>query len=500
MPILSRNTPKLLTLVGRKQHASSDDHEEPVRPRKDPAFRLPTLRETSAPTADSSQKPEKRLPPSLPLEATRTIPRKRKEPEINDLSNSSAVKKTKLAEQGKERAAPRVQKSKAEKSLPSPESIESGKRRTARMQTETDFDADPASSSDVEQHWTVAGAQRNGNGAGSMTTRRSSLGSTNSPGSNIHGEGGMTRSRTSAIDSKRLSNGSASGFKSIEFPNLLSSRTNNTLPKKEFKNHAAMAKTIADEELGSSDDEIFPGTKNIFADPANKRQKQGGSASQSLKPQTTYGRRDAAKRRKIRAPKKGFQQAADKAKAPAPPEPRFKRYELGDEFSSQSTNAVTSSALAPEFQADNNDSPLSDLEPEEAETISIDGFTMITCDMCSVLVKKMLQEEYEDRELQGRRWTYRWQQRFCTWHKKQTAEEIWKERGYPDIQWDRLKQRMRKHDKFISDVLNDRVVSHHRQKLQDSNKQGRKRQKDIIAEGTSKFTMGYYGPKGERRV
>lgn len=59
---------------------------------------------------------------------------------------------------------------------------------------------------------------------------------------------------------------------------------------------------------------------------------------------------------------------------------------------------------------------------------------------------------------------------------------------------------MCKHDKFLSDVLNDRVESHHREKLKDQSKNGRSRQKDIVAEGTSKFTMGYYGPRGERRV
>lgn len=167
----------LLSTVKGKPHASSDDHDEPVRLPKDSASKAPRTVSSaiSVEVRRTPRKPKDSEPEVHdltsgvvgeklnPLELAKTSPQKRKaaEPEVLDLTESGAFKKQK-----KDTAPSRVQKSKAEQSLPSPASIESGKRRgTTTMQTGMDTDADPLSSSEAEQPSTVSGAQKNGNGS-----------------------------------------------------------------------------------------------------------------------------------------------------------------------------------------------------------------------------------------------------------------------------------------------------------------------------------------------
>lgn len=514
MPGLSRDRFKpLLRIVNNKPHASSDDHEEPpVQPRKESGFKTTRPLETSSSSSrlagDFKKRPENQLPLSLPpREPLRTSPRKRER--VIDLCEDSPPKKLKLG--NNENVAPLLsRKSQAEKSLPSPESIERRKRRVSRMQTETDFEADPLSSSDGEQQPSIVAGPLKNTGNGSTSTRgRSGVGSVKAPaGGNSGCEKSTKRTRSDTGDDAKpgTSAGQGAAFKRVEEPNFLSSRKNDSRPQEQFRKPRDLDKIVDDEELDEEDDDddgnVF-GFKNIHG-PDNKKRKISGLPRWAPKKQVTYAKKQpfyattTSRRPHIRPPPK-TKKAPEAPKPRASSEVRFKRHDLGPGFSSQSTAGVTSSAPEPGCGTNDPLSPLRDVESDEAEPVSVDGFILVRCSICSNLVKKTLRETYEDQTLLGRPWTFKWQQRFCTWHKKQTAQEMWDEKGYPAINWDQLHQRMRKHDEFLSDILHDQVTSDHRTRLQRDSKQGRKRQKDIV-EGTSKFTMGYYGPRGERRV
>ncbi|CAK1364006.1 hypothetical protein CB0940_04024 [Cercospora beticola] len=349
------------------------------------------------------------------------------------------------------------------------------------MQTEYDFDADPQSSDDAEDSYGKSGGKRDSNG--STSTTRTSLGSTQSlPKQAEKG----TKRKNDEQEGKKATKGRESGFQRVPSINPLSSRDNDTIKKPKFKKTPAMIKPVSDDELDGSGDEIF-GDANIFA---NKKRKRGNGAPRSSQQGIVYGNKANVKRT-IQPPKRP---SKEQSKSAPQPETVFKKLDFQELMSSQ-TVPDSSHAEADDLSEEDL---VSTHDPDNGGPDSDDG--NITCTICDERVRRLLKEEFEDEVLDNRPWSYKWQQRFCTWHKRRTVREIWQERGYPEIDWSNLRKRMRKHDRFLSDVLNDRVASHHREKLKDQSKNGRSRQKDIVAEGTSKFTMGYYGPRGERRV
>ncbi|GIZ44008.1 hypothetical protein CKM354_000721700 [Cercospora kikuchii] len=474
---LSKTKSRLLRQVQNRPHASSDDHEDGLT--ATPAFK--SIRSNPvAKAAKSSLGPVYKPPPQTPHFQIRPSSPKRKAPEVIELLDSPPKRPKKEFLTAARGAAA---KTKAEKSLPSPvttDSPESWRSRRDTMQTELDFDADPQSSDDAEDSYVKGGGKRDSNG--STSTTRTSLGSTKSlPKQTEKG----TKRKNNEQERKTATKGRDSGFQRVVPINPLSSRGNDTISKKKFMKTPMMPKTMGDDELDSSDGEIFAESHNIFA---NKRQQRSNVAPRSS--QQGYGTK-GNRNRLIQPPKR---QRNEQSQPVAPPETVFKKLDFQELMSSQ-TVPDSSHAEADDLSEEDL---VSIHDPDNGEPDPDDG--NVTCTICDERVRRLLKEEFEDEVLDTRPWSYKWQQRFCTWHKRRTVREIWQQRGYPEIDWSNLRKRICKHDKFLSDVLNDRVESHHREKLKDQSKNGRSRQKDIVAEGTSKFTMGYYGPRGERRV
>ena len=144
------------------------------------------------------------------------------------------------------------------------------------------------------------------------------------------------------------------------------------------------------------------------------------------------------------------------------------------------------------------DPPSSPPDTQEPET----GTRRTECAVCGAMLLAAVREDFEDQHSQARQWSYRWQQRFCKFHKEQEALEQWRVRGYPEIDWDGLAKRMqdRKFKQHLKRVLSGEITSTFRKQFQERVKAGEKSaaqaaDSDISGKGVQ---AGYYGPRGEK--
>lgn len=126
-----------------------------------------------------------------------------------------------------------------------------------------------------------------------------------------------------------------------------------------------------------------------------------------------------------------------------------------------------------------------------------------TCAICADQVPTTLREDFEDAYTGGKKLNFKRQQMFCTHHKQATAKEVWKQRNYPDIDWNGLELRLKNHHDFLRKLLSGEAPSALREEYA-ANQKGRKKtvrglQKDSShkPKGTS---AGYYGPRGEHAI
>ncbi|KAF4993743.1 hypothetical protein FGRMN_6270 [Fusarium graminum] len=112
---------------------------------------------------------------------------------------------------------------------------------------------------------------------------------------------------------------------------------------------------------------------------------------------------------------------------------------------------------------------------------------MAPCPWCGELVSEQALKEFS----KGKRLNVQMQTRFCAKHKKETAMETWRERGYPHIDWDRLEGRLNDHRAFLTRIV-DGKQSHFRDILAEKVETGQAR--SLKKEGN--LNPGYYGPRG----
>ncbi|KAH7270372.1 RTC4-like domain-containing protein [Fusarium redolens] len=154
------------------------------------------------------------------------------------------------------------------------------------------------------------------------------------------------------------------------------------------------------------------------------------------------------------------------------------------------------------MQTSNNDigslsSPvLSDLdELSDTETINEAPFEdensmedrMTKCPWCGDLVSEQALKDYS----KGKRLNVQMQTRFCAKHKKETAMETWRERGYPHIDWGRLEGRLDDHRAYLAKIVHGKH-SFFRDVLAEKIETGQAR--SLKKEGN--LNPGYYGPRG----
>lgn len=134
-------------------------------------------------------------------------------------------------------------------------------------------------------------------------------------------------------------------------------------------------------------------------------------------------------------------------------------------------------------------------EPDEPDIYSSD----VECPHCRERVSRMIYEEFEDRIGFKGAMPYKWERYFCGHHKKESAGETWREKGYPTIDWLSLEGRLRKHDEFLECILNGSIDSHYRTRLEDKLQP---RKKGILQsyenEDDKGCGVGYYGPRGAK--
>ena len=118
------------------------------------------------------------------------------------------------------------------------------------------------------------------------------------------------------------------------------------------------------------------------------------------------------------------------------------------------------------------------------------------CPMCQALIPtgmQLLQAEEKDRM------TMREQAAFCRQHKRFDAEKLWKERGYPDINWELLDIRLRKFHGQLRSLLSGRSRSRFRSALEEGMSGGQRTLlQSLKAGGGHSFAPGYYGARGAR--
>src|SRR5262249_39510412 len=86
--------------------------------------------------------------------------------------------------------------------------------------------------------------------------------------------------------------------------------------------------------------------------------------------------------------------------------------------------------------------PLSDEPDNEEEQSPADASPEETlCPWCGQAVDEGLLKKFS----KGARLNIRMQKRFCQKHRKQTALDTWRDRGYPEIEWGTLYSRISEH-------------------------------------------------------
>lgn len=135
-------------------------------------------------------------------------------------------------------------------------------------------------------------------------------------------------------------------------------------------------------------------------------------------------------------------------------------------------------------------------EEDSAYTLTVE------CTMCGQQIDRFLKEDFEDKFTPGRQLSYKWQQRFCTYHKQQDGKIIWEERGYPEIDWDHLEQRFRRHKSRLLAVVDGKTKSFYRDRLSERLKERLNTTIEVLsAENVKRVAVvGYYGPRGERMM
>lgn len=172
--------------------------------------------------------------------------------------------------------------------------------------------------------------------------------------------------------------------------------------------------------------------------------------------------------------------AQKKARAP----PKIERAQFIVPLDMDDANGYGSSPPFSDMDSDTAGSVEDD--PVQEEEILAGGVTK--CPWCSGLVSEAAFKEYS----KGKGpLNVRMQKRFCDNHKRDTAMKTWRERGYPHVDWERLKDRFRDHRAYLSRVIEGKK-SHFRGILAEKIETGQGR----LLQKEGNLSPGYYGPRG----
>ncbi|KAL8663903.1 MAG: hypothetical protein Q9202_003452 [Teloschistes flavicans] len=119
------------------------------------------------------------------------------------------------------------------------------------------------------------------------------------------------------------------------------------------------------------------------------------------------------------------------------------------------------------------------------------------CPICKEFVSRLFMDEsFGTAPL-----SLREQVQFCKVHKIRSAEQVWKTRGYPSIDWHDLVERLPGYEDKMVEILNGCRRSFYRNAFEDQVKSGMNRtlqQSMMSGSGWEGLNVGYYGTKGAR--
>lgn len=186
--------------------------------------------------------------------------------------------------------------------------------------------------------------------------------------------------------------------------------------------------------------------------------------------QTQKNEKETKRQLKKAAKKKSRQLSADED---TPQRPEFKMPDGYDDFASTTELAGIDMPLYLDTTTDEK----SNLGPDQAP-----------CPMCDEPVDKQWLSEYS----KGQRMSIARQAKFCHQHKKRSARELWRARGYPEVDWERLESRIGAHRAYLESLVNG-AESHFGERLREKIRTGKNR---TLFTTDDYPVPGYYGLRG----
>ena len=294
-------------------------------------------------------------------------------------------------------------------------------------------------------------------------------------------------------------------------------------PRSSSPGSAGSKRSKASDRTSSDDDAAIFSSQNSFKKPKTSHTGNIHAQPKSRSKWQVYGR-NARQSSQKRANQKDFQDARkDEGAEKAAVLPAFKKAVGADMFEFGKPDADPAFGLPKTYDdrvldgdldvhENHNLSPgLSSLSsaPSSPEIQEIKQLNLpapqpyiptVECAICGQEVDLFLKEEFENEFTRGKLLSYKWQQRFCRYHKQHEARRLWRDRGYPEIDWRGLEKGMRRHHLHLKDILSGAKPSHHRDELSDRLKDRSKTTLQAVnADGAKQGArVGYYGTRGER--
>lgn len=272
-----------------------------------------------------------------------------------------------------------------------------------------------------------------------------------------------------------------------------------------------------DKMVFSSQTTLSPNKRARLAAAGNAR-RAGNMHAPPARASQTYGKKKllTSKDRKSQQPKKsGFKAAKGLDLVASKPQgPTFKAAKGVDMFAFGEPGKDLTGFQ--ESRGGVSDSPeLSELSELDSDVEEVDPRTLnlptpkeyvpsVECQGCGKSVPLLLKQGFEDRYNHGKALSYKRWAWFCDHHKKEDAKKVWRDRGYPDIKWEKFEKRLRGHHDRLVAVLEKRAPSVYRDRLQKLVDSGTTRSARAAYnpgnsdDGDLEIKPGYYGSKGEK--
>ena len=173
------------------------------------------------------------------------------------------------------------------------------------------------------------------------------------------------------------------------------------------------------------------------------------------------------------------------------------------------SSVATSSIQSLMTDLSDSESSLSSAAAESELDASEEHFAFINSDIpeyiaplvtrCPVC-KEVVDQEFLDKFVSGKRFRTLAQNRFHTAHKRQAAKANWQAKGYPEIEWKSIDKRLNKFHDTLEALIKGQKTSFYRNALEDRIKAGKHRTlTDVMTtSGIEGLSPGYYGSRGAR--